>query len=88
MIRRACAIFAGLDARTISEFERFSTITDVAPVAAGTPGVATLLPSISFCTVCTTSEATAFLSCTTCSSEPAGWSSAAMILPRRCRLSA
>ncbi len=89
MMDSAAAMRAELVARTISELVRPSTITDVPPpLWPGTPCTAVLEPSISFCTVCTTSEATAFFSGTTCSSPPAGWSSAAMILPRRCRLSA
>ncbi len=88
MMDIAAAMRDWLDARTISELVRFSTITEVAPPWPGTPGTAVLEPSISFCTVCTTSEATAFFSGTTCSSPPAGWSSALMILPSRWRLSA
>ncbi|MBW8777883.1 MAG: hypothetical protein JF585_01530 [Burkholderiales bacterium] len=88
MMASAAAMRDWLLARTISELLRGSTITEAALLWPGTPGTEEFEASSSFCTVCTTSEATAFFSCTTCISPPAGWSSAVMILPRRCRLSA
>ena len=86
----AAAMRAGLAARMISELLRGSTRIEVAelcmPAGAGATGA--VVPSESFCTIGASSAARACLSVTTSTSEAAGWSSAAMILARRCRLSA
>ncbi len=89
MSARTLARRAGLAARTISVLLRASASTDTLAPVAGRPGTpAAGPPSPSFCTSAARSLAMACCSGTTSTSVAVGWSSAAMILPMRVRLSA
>ena len=88
MAARSACSRAWLGARTISELLRLSATTDVPPAAAAVPGAAAGEASARRCTSAATSAATACSSGTISKSVDEGWSSAAMIVPRRCRFSA
>ena len=88
MMERTWAWRAGLAARTIRALLRASAITETPAPLVGMPGVALALLSAKRCTSGAMSVAKPCLRVTTSISEAAGWSSAAMILPIRARLSA
>ena len=93
MVALIMAKRAALGARMMSELLRASASTvpeEVPAAAAAAPAVAAPAAEVSAkrCTKTARSLAMACLSGMTSKSVSDGWSSAAMILPKRCRLSA